>query len=336
MRHIRPCRIRPCRIRPQRIRPQRIRPQRIGPRYIARCAGVALATLALVPLAACGSPQRQPAAAPSRTSTEAVRQQDATARKFKQLERKFGARLGVYAIDTGNGREVTYHDRERFSYASTFKALAAGAVLREHDDRGMERLVRYDKSDLVDASPVTEKHVDTGLTLRELCEAAVRYSDNTAANLLLEDLGGPKALDGLLAELGDDVTRMERDEPGLSVWDPDSDRDTTTPRAFAEDLRAYVLGDTLGKRDRAQLTKWLRTNVTGAELVRAGLPEDWVVGDKSGMGSNYGIRNDIAVVWRPDAAPLVLAVLTNHAEENAEHDDALVAEAAAVVADEFP
>ncbi|MDQ8702906.1 class A beta-lactamase [Streptomyces sp. LHD-70] len=312
-------------------------------RRTAHRAGIALATFALVPLTACGAPEQAKSDSASAATTggsgstpsAGSAEQAAAARKFKQLERKFDARVGVYAIDTGSGEQVTYNDRERFSYASTFKALAAGAVLDKHDDRGMERLVRYEKSDLVKASPVTEKHVDTGMTLRELCDAAVRYSDNTAANLLFDDLGGPKGLDGLLAELGDDVTRMERDEPGLSVWDPDSDRDTTTPRAFAEDLRAYVLGDTLGKRDRAQLTKWLRTNVTGAELIRAGMPKDWVVGDKSGQGSNYGIRNNIAVVWRPDEAPLVVAVLTNRTEETAEHDNVLVAEAAAVVADAF-
>ncbi|MDI3424075.1 class A beta-lactamase [Streptomyces luteolus] len=313
-------------------------------RRTAHRAGIALATLVLVPLTACGGPEQAEDDASSAaasagksgsTPSAGSGEQAAAARKFKQLERKFDARVGVYAIDTGSGEQVTYNDRERFSYASTFKALAAGAVLDKHDDRGMERLVRYEKSDLVKASPVTEKHVDTGMTLRELCDAAVRYSDNTAANLLLDDLGGPKGLDGMLAELGDDVTRMERDEPGLSVWDPDSDRDTTTPRAFAEDLRAYVLGDTLGKRDRAQLTKWLRTNATGAELIRAGMPKDWVVGDKSGMGSNYGIRNNIAVVWRPDEAPLVVAVLTNRTAETAEPDNALVSEAAAVVADAF-
>ncbi|MDI3404964.1 class A beta-lactamase [Streptomyces cavernicola] len=313
-------------------------------RHTMHRAALALAALVLVPLTACGGQDETPKkggatpasaagkATPKATDKTGNPQQAAAAKKFKQLERRYDARVGVYAIDTGTGREVAYNDRERFSYASTFKALAAGAVLRKHDDRGMERLVRYEKSDLVDASPVTEKHVETGMTLRELCDAAVRYSDNTAANLLLEDLGGPKGLDGLLEELGDDVTRMERDEPGLSVWDPDSDRDTTSPRAFAEDLRAYVLGDALGKRDRAQLTKWLRTNVTGAELIPAGLPEGWVVGDKSGMGSNYGIRNDIAVVWRPDEAPLVVAVLTNRTEEAAEHENALVADAAAVVA----
>jgi beta-lactamase class A len=317
-------------------------------RHPVRSAGTALATFVLVPLTACGGPAESAKGEGSASASDTAEAKPgqsngssgsndkaASGRKFKELERKFDARLGVYAIDTGSGREVAYNDSERFVYASTFKALAAAAVLRKHSDKAMERVVRYEKSDLVEASPVTEKHVDTGMSLRELCDAAVRYSDNTAANLLLEDLGGPKALDAQLEKLGDDVTQMERYEPGLSYWKPGNDRDTTSPRAFAKDLRSYVLGDTLDKGDRAQLTKWLRTNVTGAKLIRAGMPKDWEVGDKTGMGSNYGIRNDIAVVWPPDAAPLVVAILTNRRKEADEHDDALVAQAAAVVADEL-
>lgn len=308
-------------------------------RHTLRSAGAALATLVLVPLAGCAGPA-EPAPGGSTaqaTGSEVAQGTDKAAytREFKELERKFDARLGVYAIDTGTGREVTYHDDERFIYASTFKALAAGAVLRKHSDRGMERVVRYDKSDLVDASPVTEKNVERGMTLTELCDAAVRHSDNTAANLLFEDLGGPRALDATLERLGDDITQMERTEPGLSEWEPGNDRDTSSPRALGRDLRAYVLGDALDKPDRARLTKWLRTNVTGAELIRAGMPEDWTVGDKTGMGSNYGIRNDIAVVWRPDAAPLVVAILSNRHQENAEHDNALIAGAAEVIAGEL-
>ncbi|NBE53239.1 class A beta-lactamase [Streptomyces boluensis] len=303
-----------------------------------RGAGTALATLVLVPLAACAGPT-EPAAADRGKESQATATDKGTdevaaySRELKALERKFDARLGVYAIDTGTGREVAYNDKERFLFASTFKALAAAAVLDKHSDRDMERVVTYDKSDLVENSPVAEKHVDSGMTLNELCDAAVRYSDNTAANLLFEDLGGPRALDATLAGLGDDVTRMERIEPDLSDWEPGNDRDTSSPRALAADLRAYVLGDALDRGDRDRLTKWLRTNTTGGALIRAGMPKGWTVGDKTGMGNNYGIRNDIAVVWRPDAAPLVVAVLTNRHKPGDKHDDKLIADAAEVVAD---
>ncbi|ATW51609.1 class A beta-lactamase [Streptomyces peucetius] len=293
----------------------------------------ALAALVLAPLAACGQ-DASPASSSSPAATTAGPGSDAKpfAHELRALEGKYDARLGVYAVDTGSGREVAYNDGERFAYASTFKALAAGAVLRKYSTNGMDRVVTYSADDLIAHSPVTAKHVGTGMSLRDLCEAAVRYSDNTAANLLFDALGGPGGLDAVLEAMGDDVTRMERREPELSRWAPGETRDTTTPRAFAKDLRAFVLGDALGRNERAQLTKWLRTNTTGNELVRAGVPKGWVVGDKTGTGSGYGARNDIAVVWPPDSAPIVMAIMSNRGDKDADHDNKLIAEAAGVVA----
>ncbi|MEU6762604.1 class A beta-lactamase [Streptomyces sp. NPDC046853] len=299
----------------------------------------ALATFCLVPLMACAEGDSSGSSSPSTATTKpagAAKSADTakqSARGFKKLEREFDARLGVYAVDTGTGREVTYNAGERFAYNSTFKALAAGAVLDKYSLGGLDRKVTYSKDDLVPNSPVTEKHVKTGMTLGELCDAAVRYSDNTAANLLFDKLGGPKGLDAALEDLGDDVTQMDRREPDLSTWVPGEKRDTSTPRALAKDLRAFVLGDVLGKGERAQLTKWLRTNTTGDHTIRAGVPGNWVVGDKTGTGSYYGARNDIAVVWPPDGAPIVMAILSNRAKKDAEPDDKLIAEAASVTVD---
>ncbi|MBI0293859.1 class A beta-lactamase [Streptomyces sp. PRKS01-29] len=303
----------------------------------------ALAALALlVPLTACGEGDSPDASGPSSSSSTSAERARTTppgadakafTGEFRKLERSYDAHLGVYALDTGTGHEVAYRDGERFAFASTFKALAAGAVLRKYKLSGLDRVIRYAKDDLVDNSPVTEKHVDTGMSLGALCDAAVRYSDNTAANLLFDQLGGPKGLDATLEELGDDVIRMERPEPELSRWVPGETHDTSTPRAMAKDLRAFVLGDVLGKGERAQLTKWLRTNTTGDELIRAGMPKGWRVGDKTGSGSYYGARNDIAVVWRPDAAPLVMAIMSYRGDKDTPFDNKLIADAASVVAD---
>ncbi|MEV6283758.1 class A beta-lactamase [Kribbella sp. NPDC051770] len=257
------------------------------------------------------------------------------AAQFRALEQQFGGRLGVYAVDTGNGQEVAYNPDLRFAYASTFKALASGAVLRQRKLAGMNKLVRYSAADLLPNSPITEKHVGTGMTLAALCDAAIRYSDNAAANLLFAELGGPKALDGVLRDLGDDVTRMERVEPALSEWDPKDTRDTSTARAFAKDLRAFVLGDALDAPERAQLTAWLKANTTGAELIRAGFPKGWVIGDKTGTAGTYGGRNDIAVIWPPGRAPLVIAVFSHRNAPDAEPDNRFVAAAAKVVASTF-
>ncbi|NYI03935.1 class A beta-lactamase [Allostreptomyces psammosilenae] len=315
-------------------------------RGAARAAGV----LALVALAACGrdaapapdspdgsqrpappaatAPATPAATAPAAT-TPAAPDAESVADGLRALEDEYDARLGVYALDTGTGREVAHRADERFAYASTFKALAVGAVLREYGVEGIGEVVEYSREELVDHSPVTENFVETGMSLRELCAATLWYSDNTAANLLLEALGGPDGLEAVLEDLGDEVTEMDRYEPELSEGTPGDVRDTSTPRAMAGSLRAFLLGDALEADERELLRQWMATNTTGETLVDAGLPDGWTVADKSGT-AGYGGRNDIAVVWPADGgAPIVLAVMSSRDEQGAERRDELIAEAAA-------
>ncbi|WP_460656655.1 class A beta-lactamase [Kribbella endophytica] len=293
----------------------------------------AVSALIVASVAGCGADSTNTAPvsttatpAPTATLTPYVGQ-------FEQLEKQFTARLGVYAVDTGNGRELAFNADARFAYASTFKALACGALLRQKKLAGLTKVIKYSKADLVPNSPVTGKH--TAMTLAALCDATIRYSDNTAANLIFAELGGPKALDGVLQKLGDNVTQMENIEPKLSDWDPKSNTDTSTPRAFAKNLQAFVLGDLLAAPERAQLTAWLKANTTGDTMIRAGFPKGWVIGDKTGSASTYGGRNDIAVIWPPGRAPIVVAVFSNRRAAEAESDDRLVAGAAKVVASTF-
>ncbi|MGC4896800.1 class A beta-lactamase [Micromonospora sp. DT31] len=245
------------------------------------------------------------------------------------LERRFDARLGVYALDTGTGRTLAHRADERFAYASTCKALAAGAMLATTSDADRDRVVRYRRTDLLAHSPVAEQHLGTGMTVRAAAEAAVRHSDNTAGNLLFAALGGPAGFARELRDIGDRVTRPARTEPTLNAATPGDVRDTSTPRALADSLRAYTLGDALPPADRELLLGWMRASTTGAGLVRAGVPAGWQVADKSGTGG-YGTRNDIAVVWPPGGAPIVLVVLSTRGARDAEPDDALVAHAARV------
>ncbi|MFC3994524.1 class A beta-lactamase [Nocardiopsis sediminis] len=297
-----------------------------------RAGTVASATAALALLAGCAAgggadaptsatPEGSPAGSPTPFEEG-----------FERLESDFDARLGVYAVDTGSDETVAYRADERFAYASTHKAFSVGALLRENSLEEMEEVVTYTEDDLVNWSPITEEHVGTGMTLLEVSDAAVRYSDNTAANLLFEELGGPGGLDAALEEVGDDVTRVDRIEPGLSEWAPGDDRDTSTPQAMATTLRAYTLGDALPEEKSEILIDMLKRNTTGDALIRAGVPEGWEVGDKTG-NANYGTRNDIGILWPPDGDPIVLAVMSSRDAEDADHDDALIAEAAEVVID---
>ncbi|MCM2587984.1 class A beta-lactamase [Rossellomorea marisflavi] len=281
--------------------------------------------LVLMTLTACVKPEK---------TTESFSQKEAEKttdldETFATIESDYDARVGVYAIDTGSDQTIAYRSEERFAFASTYKALAAALVLKQNTMEELEEVIAYTEDDLVSYSPITEKHVDTGMTLAELSEAAVRTSDNTAGNLLFEELGGPEQFQQSLREIGDDVTQSDRYETALNEFIPGNTRDTSTPVALATSLQGFAVGDLLTDDKRARLLDWMKGNATGDTLIRAGAPDGWTVADKSGAG-RYGTRNDIAVVWPPDREPIILAIMTRHDTEDADYDDALIAEVAEV------
>lgn len=248
--------------------------------------------------------------------------------RLREIEQRYAAELGLYAVDTSSGRLVEHRADERFAYASTYKALAAAAVLDRTTDAQLGSVVEYSRSDLVEYAPVTEGQVDRGMTLSALADAAVTVSDNTAGNLLLKALDGPEGFQRELRALGDDVTDPERYEPELNEPAAGSTADTSTAEALATVLRAYAVGDALEPGDRLQLNRWLEGNTTGDAYISAGVTAGWTVGDKTGYDGR-GTRNDIAVVRPPGRSPLVLAVLTRR-DPARPSDDAMIADATRV------
>lgn len=254
--------------------------------------------------------------------------------EIKRLESESGGRLGVCVLETATGARHVHRGDERFPMCSTFKALAAAAVLARVD-AGREQLTRritFDPSAIVVNSPVTEKRAGgDGMTLAEICDAAITRSDNTAGNLLLASIGGPPGLTAFARGLGDQLTRLDRDEPSLNQAIPDDPRDTTTPNAMASNFEALVLGTAaLSAASREQLTAWLIANKTGETRLRAGFPKDWRVGDKTGA-SERGTTNDVAVVWAPNRRPIIIAVYLTGASVSAAQQNAAVASIARAV-----
>lgn len=246
---------------------------------------------------------------------------------FASIERGLKGRLGVAVIDTATGKTGGHRLDERFPMCSTFKAvLAAQALARDAREPGfLERRLRFAKADLVSHSPVTGKHVATGMTVAELCAATVQYSDNTAANALMKELGGPAALTAFTRGIGDTAFRLDRWETELNTAIPGDERDTTTPLAMARTLQKLVLGDALPATQRQRLKDWLLGNTTGDRRIRAAVPAGWQVGDKTGTGA-YGVTNDIGLVFPPDRAPLVVVVFTHQPAKEADaREDVVVA-----------
>jgi beta-lactamase class A len=258
------------------------------------------------------------------------------ARSFARLEKERGGRLGVAVLDTASGRSAAYRGDERFPMCSTFKVLAVAATLARVDSgkEHLDRRIRFEAGDLVSYSPITKDRVGgDGMSLAEICEAAVIVSDNTAGNLLLANLGGPEGLTAYARSLGDTVTRLDRAEPDLNEAVPDDPRDTTSPNAMVSSLRAVTTGSVLSPASREHLVGWLIGNKTGDNRLRAGLPGGWRVGDKTGSGQR-GTANDIAVIWpSSDRQPIFVSAYLTGSSPEADHRNATLAAVGRAVAE---
>ncbi|MGL4237514.1 class A beta-lactamase [Tabrizicola sp.] len=248
------------------------------------------------------------------------------------IEASTGGRLGVAVLDTGSGTTYSWRGDELFPILSTFKFLLAGAVLHRVDagEERLDRAIPVRAEDLVPHAPTVEPLVGKTITVGQLCEATVTLSDNAAANILLATMNGPEGLTAFIRTLGDQITRLDRWEIELNEAAPGDPRDTTTPQAMIALMQQLILGDALSDTSRRQLTAWLIANQTGDARIRAGAPEDWTVGDKTGTGEN-GTFNDIAILLPPERAPILLAVYLTQSIQTMDNANAAIAAVALTV-----
>jgi beta-lactamase class A len=257
--------------------------------------------------------------------------------KLAALEFSVGGRLGVAALDVVGDRRVDFRSDHRWPMCSTFKLLLVGAVLAKVDDghERLDRAVAFAAEDVLDYAPAAKRNLAQGhMSVAELCEAAIRLSDNTAANLLLKTVGGPGGFNAFVRTLGDHVTHLDRIEPFLNDVPEGDARDTTTPAAMLNDLGQLVLHDRLTAPSRRLLTDWLVGCETGKDRLRAGLPAGWRVGDKTGTWSG-GATNDVAIAWPPGRGPLLVAAYLGYSPVPIAEQNKALAEAARIVAEEL-
>jgi beta-lactamase class A len=258
-------------------------------------------------------------------------------KRLAEIEAREGGRLGVLGRDTATGATIEHRADERFPMCSTFKLLTAAAVLKRVDESAerLNRTIAYGPSDLLDYAPLAKAHVtEGGMTLADLCAAAIDWSDNTAANLVLQTIGGPAGFTAFARSLGDTVTRLDRTEPTLNESLPGDPRDTTSPRAMAADMQKVLLGDALSDASRRQLQTWLINDKVGDKRLRAGLPSSWRIGDKTGTGER-GSTNTIAILWPPDRAPLIATVYYTESSAPMDARNAIHREIGGLIAQTF-
>ena len=256
--------------------------------------------------------------------------------KIKNLEVSSGGRLGISAINTANNMHIEYRAEQRFPFQSTFKLLVVSAILKQSmaDTDLLEEKVIYKQDDLVFWSPITEKYISAGMTVSELSAAAMMHSDNTATNLLMRKLGGTEAVTAFAHSLENHTFRLDHWETELNS-NPDVDQDTSTPLEMRESLQKLVLGNILAAPQQEQLVTWMKGNTTGDKRIRAGVPKGWIVGDKTGGGTDYGMTHDIGIIWPPNCAPLVIAVYLVQNQKNAVRREDIVASVTRLLVNEF-
>jgi beta-lactamase class A len=254
--------------------------------------------------------------------------------EFARIEQATGGRLGIATLDMETGLRASLRGDERFPMCSTFKALASAAVLRRVDrgESSLDQRVRFEAKDILANSPVTKEHVASSMTLAEICEAAITRSDNTAGNMILREIGGPAGLTSFFRTIGDNVSRLDRWELALNEGVPGDPRDTTSPVAMLKNLQRVVLGDALSAASRQKLVDWMIANKTGDARLRAGVPRDWRVADKTGAGER-GTYNDIGIFWPPGRKPIVVTVYLTGASAPMEKCNEAIARIARAVAD---
>ena len=261
-------------------------------------------------------------------ATPALAEHPSLPNRMKAIEARTGGRLGMWASEIGGDNLFGWRADERFLMCSTFKSLAVAAVLARVD-RGQEHLGRwigFGPADLQEYAPVAKANLDKGgMTLETICAGAVELSDNTCANLILAELGGPKGVTQYIRSLGDDVTRLDRTEPTLNRPGPAGDpHDTTTPGSMAGLWRKILFGKALSPHSLTLLTSWLDACSTSPNRLKAATPPGWRIGHKTGLGSTTA--GDVAVFTPPRDArhrPIIIAVYLEVAGAlDNSHDDA--------------
>lgn len=256
------------------------------------------------------------------------------ARNFKILEKKYGTTLGIYAIDPESGLEVSYHSRERFAFMATYKSLLGGIILKAYSNAELHKRIYYVQSDLVECSKITAQHLCDGMTVKELIYAAIVHDDNTAGNLLLSEIGGPRGFVNELRKLGAGSTYAERYELEINEVYPGDKWDTTTPEAFGSVFEILVSGDNFQQTSYDYFIQLLKENTDQNSLIRKSIPYNYEVGEQIGSGS-YGVINVLSFITPKDSdkIPMVWAVYSKKAEENSKPSKELITQVASVLSE---
>lgn len=258
-------------------------------------------------------------------------------KELQRIEQKNGSHIGLAVIDTSNNNRISYNGNKTFSMQCTAKVMGVAAILNQsrENTKLLDERVYYKGNDLVSWSPVTSKHLADGMTVKDLCKATLEYSDNTAMNLLVNKMGGLQAMNKFAKQIGNDSFRQDDMWPKEADGTPQDIKNTSTPNDMASSLQNLLFTNSLPNTQREDLKSWLKQCKTGNNRIRSGIPHGWVVGDKTGTGSYYGITNDLAVIWPPHCKPIIIGIYYYNTEKSATKNEQALGQIAKLTINEL-
>jgi beta-lactamase class A len=292
-----------------------------------------------------------------------------------QLERSLvHGRVGVAVQDLATGETFMSRGNQRFPMQSVFKLPLGIAVLKLADQGKLDlnQTITIRREDLsIWYSEINDSFKGpTNYTVAELLTLAVAHSDNTAADLLMKRVGGPKRVDAILAKIGVRGIRIDRYErqlqpdcTGLGSFRPEltseagveaaiarlshartraamarylhDPRDTSTPRGMLRLIRDLDEGRLLSPPSTRRLIDIMVSSTPGAKRLKAGLPSGTILAHKTGTGYALngiaGAINDAAIATLPNGRKLAIVVFLAGSSGTSDSRDKLIADVARAV-----
>lgn len=255
-------------------------------------------------------------------------------KELKTLEHKLDGEIGLYAIDTNSGKIISYRGNQTFPFESTFKLMGVAALLHYNQSKPvLQKRLFIKPEQLVMWHPISGLYINQKVSLQTLAEGAISYSDNTAINMIIRELGGLDKINHFARMVGNNTFNLKHYEVNLNS-NPNNNEDSSTPKDMALSLQNILLGNVLSEHNKQLLFQWMRNNTTGYGRIRAGVPLGWAVADKTGSGS-YGVANDIGLVWSPSCKPIILSIYTHQNKQAAIAQDDVIAKVTQMALEKF-
>ncbi len=232
--------------------------------------------------------------------------------------------VAVRHLETGE--EYFWRSDDAQPTASLIKLAVMVTAYRAADsgDLDLHRMITLTDADKVPGSGILTDHLSSGITLsvRDAIRLMIRYSDNTATNLVIDQIGLPQTT-ATMEQLGFPATRLHakvfRGETSLS---PERSKrfglGSTTARETVDLLTGLHRGTVASEAACKSMIEHL-LQCDDDTKIGAGLPAGTKFANKT--GSVTASRTDAGIVYGPRGPFAVCVLTTNNSDRSWKEDN---------------